>query len=178
MKKFVTKDPKSISDYFNTFAIQNLVTASNRDKPIFLVKMSPLHDDGLFAYKDSSDELVFVPCIVTETRYAFADNYKIELQPVVPGFCKEYFYFTDFAQMLRAGSALIIDQSAPEIPEPVGFAKIVARVKEKLEQFRSGFSNQPYRKQTLLKGRPGLKYKASARFEDLFGARGPVRYDK
>lgn len=168
MKKFTTLSLATITSYLNSDVVVSLVAKSIQDKPLFLVKMLPLRDNGLFCYSVSSDEQVSVPCVVVQSRYKLADNYKIELVPTVPGFGKQSYYLMDFAQLLRDGVFQVIDQSAPDIVEPTGFAGLVYRVKERWARER----NASNKRESLA----GLKNNAVRRFGQLFGRPTSVRF--
>lgn len=167
MKKFNTINIAAISAFFNSEDVVSLVTKSIPDKPLFLVKMLPLRDNGLFYYSLSSDEQVSVPCVVTQSRYKVADMYKIELAPTVPGFGKQSYYVMDFAQLLRAGAFRVIDQNAPDVIEPTGLAGLLQRCKEYLASKASRRSKR--------QAGPSLKVRAARRFGQLFGRPAPIQ---
>lgn len=97
--------------YFTTDSLQTVVAQADRSKPIFLVELRPLHDYGFVAFEDSNDDPVWVPCTVSEERYAISDNYKITLVPVIEGFGMQHFYQMDLASLIRSKNVLVLDQN-------------------------------------------------------------------
>jgi hypothetical protein len=168
MKKFNTVPVAAIADYLNSDAVVSLVAKSKKDEPLFLVQLLPLRDMGLFMYSDSSDKRAQVPCVVEQSRYSLADNYKIELVPTVPGFGRQSYYLTDFAQMLREGDFAVINQQSPEFIEPTGFVGFVYRINERLDRQRE--------EAQASEGLAELKRRAVRRFGKLFGQASTVRF--
>lgn len=98
------------------FTIDNLhsiLTVADRTKPIFLVKLSPIHDYGFVAFESSNDKEVWVPCTVSEKRYVINDNYKVTMSPMCDGFGLKHFYQSDFVSKVKSGSVLVLNQSIP-----------------------------------------------------------------
>lgn len=170
MKKFNTINIAAISAFLNSEEVVSLVTKSIPDQPLFLVKMLPVRDNGLFCYSVSSDKQVSVPCVVVQSRYKLEDLYKIELAPTVPGFGKQSYYLMDFTQLLRSGAFQVIDQNAPDFIEPTGLAGLVYRCKEHFASKSSG----PSKRLAM----PSLKVRVLRRFGQLFGQPAPIQAPK
>lgn len=167
MKKFHTLKASDISSFLNSDEVVALVAKSDINKPLFLAKMLPVRDNGLFCYSTSSDQMALVPCVVVQSRYPLDDNYKIELVPTETGFGRQSYYLSDFAQLLRAGEFHVIDQSAGDIVELMGIAGLVQNLQERFSSMRSK-SERPQQKASL-------KMLAVRRFAVLFSQPEPIR---
>jgi hypothetical protein len=71
---------------------------------VAFIPLQPLRTAlGLITYTSSNDKHIPVPCVITESRYKVADDYKVEFMSTVEGFGKQSFYQTDFNTLVRNG---------------------------------------------------------------------------
>jgi hypothetical protein len=94
-------------------SLRSVLDYADREKPIYLVKLFPVHDYGFVAFESSMDKEVWVPCTVSEKRYPLSDNYKITVVPMREGFGLKHFYQSDFVTMVKSGSVLVLNQNIP-----------------------------------------------------------------
>ena len=127
------------------FTIKNLhsiLTVTDRTKPIFLVKLFPVHDYGFVAFESSKDKEVWVPCSVSEKNYPLSDNYKITVVPMREGFGLKQFYQSDFVSMVKSGSVLVLSQSIPwqdQVPPSNSVAMLVKASSSMVKRMVSWF---------------------------------------
>lgn len=72
-------------------------------KCLFLFPMRPLRNIMFITYTSSSDEMVTIPCTISEEKYKVKDGYKVTLKSIYPGFGKEHVYISDLCNLLNNG---------------------------------------------------------------------------
>ena len=96
------------SDYMNPEKLLNTINENGIENVMFVAAMRPLRQIGVgpvnINYTSSSDELIDVPCMISEDRYKLEDNYKITLKPIYEGVASEHFYISDLCNLIRQGS--------------------------------------------------------------------------
>ena len=100
-----------MTNQFGPEELRALVLSSNREKPLFLARLSPLPENPFSPAASSSAEKVWVACKVTEERYPLALNHDISLAPMLDGFGLQHFYQRDFANLVQSRQVIVLDQN-------------------------------------------------------------------
>jgi hypothetical protein len=75
----------------------------NPEELLFMIGMRPVRQLLFIRYTSSEDEYISVPAVIDESRHKVADNYKVTLKSLIPGFGKQHFYQSDLARMIQDG---------------------------------------------------------------------------
>lgn len=111
--QFPVIDVKSNFSYFTSDNLRGYISMADLSKPLFIASLP--RKQQMFGVPRSSG-IVFVPCLLDESRFKVSENYKIGLKPVdADGYCDQDYYLSDFATLVREGHIQLIDQNAPMI---------------------------------------------------------------
>lgn len=73
----------------------------------FIVPMRPIQNYGFIMITSSNDPLEMTECLIDETYYKIADNYKITLKAIDPRFGYDHYYLEDLASLISRNKITI-----------------------------------------------------------------------